>query len=67
MYLFDEYVTHFTLLKTCMPIALAGKLYETCLNKLRQIVGEDAMLTQSDISETYTHDWALDEIGQAQL
>ena len=31
---------------------------------LRQIVGEDAVLTQSNISEIYTHDWAHDKIGR---
>ena len=50
--------------KSCMPIAPADTNYEIFLNELRQIVGEDAVLTRSDISETYTHDWARDEIGR---
>ena len=50
--------------KPCMPITPADTHYETFLNELRQIVGGDAVLTQSDISETYTHDWARDEIGR---
>ena len=47
-----------------MLIALTDKNYETFLNELRQIVGENAVLTQSNISETYTQDWARDEVGR---
>ena len=50
--------------KTSMPIAPTEKNYETFLNELRQVVGEDAVLMQSNISETYTHDWARDEVGR---
>ena len=50
--------------KTSMPIAPTDTNYEIFLNELRRIVGEDAVLTQSNISETYTHDWARDEVGR---
>ena len=49
--------------KNSMLIALTDKNYETFLNELRQIVGENAVLTQSNISETYTQDWARDELA----
>ena len=50
-----------------MPIALTDKSFEKFLNELRQIIGEDAVLTQSNISETYTQDWARDEVGRCFL
>ena len=50
--------------KSYMPITPTDTHNETFLNELRKIVGGDAVMTQSDISETYTHDWARDEIGR---
>ena len=47
-----------------MPIASKISRSEVLLNELRQIVGENSVLIESDISETYTHDWARDEVGE---